>query len=163
MITNDSWLREFDRITRQMLGDGVWTGSHTAVPMDAVRIGDEFVLRFDLPGVDPGSIELTVERNVLTVGATRTEEETEAEVAVLRERPQGRMSRRVFLADVLDGSAAKASYDAGVLTVRLPLREQDRPRRIEVSTADAVARGVEHQVIEAQPTGAQPTGAHASS
>lgn len=101
--------------------------------MDAYRVGDEFVVCFDLPGVDPDAIELDVERNVLTVKAERravaTDEHVEMQVA---ERPLGVFSRQLFPGDTLDTDHIHARYDAGVLTLRIPIAERAKPRKIAI-------------------------------
>jgi HSP20 family protein len=94
-----------------------------------------FTLQFDSPGVDPASIEVTVERNELKVEAERTTVWPEGAQAVMRERPNGTFVRRVFISDNLDTEHLTADYENGVLTVRLPMREQAKPRRIEVGTS----------------------------
>ena len=120
--------RELDRLTQQG-----WAGERPAVmPLDAYREGDHFVVHFDLPGVDPESIDLTVEKNVLTVKAERTWPRAEGQEVVASERPQGRFSRQLFLGESLDSSRIEANYDAGVLTVTVPVAEQAKPRRIEI-------------------------------
>lgn len=121
--------REFDRLTDQVLGN-----PRMAMAMDAYRHGDEFVVHFDLPGVDPGSIDLTVERNVLTVSAAREWRHDNGVEVIASERPQGRFSRQLFLGDSLDTERINASYDNGVLTLRLPVAEQAKPRKVEVTS-----------------------------
>jgi HSP20 family protein len=136
MLMRTDPFRELDRLTQQVFGTnspGTWSRP-TAMPMDAYRAGDEFVVAFDLPGVSPDAIELDVERNVLTVKAERrplaTGENVEMQVA---ERPLGVFSRQLFLGDTLDVDHLDASYDAGVLTLRIPIAEKARPRRIAIS------------------------------
>ena len=131
MLMRTDPFRELDRLTQQVFGT---TARPAAMPMDAWKEGDEFVVEFDLPGVDPGSIDLDVERNLLTVKAERkpvTGEETEMLVA---ERPSGVFRRQLALGDTLDTGNVKASYDAGVLTLRIPVAEQAKPRKIEIET-----------------------------
>src|SRR5438105_3152619 len=122
-------LREFDRLTQHVFGTN---GAVAAMPMDAYRNDDQFVVRFDLPGVDPSSTELTVEENVLTVSAQRHWDVDEAEFLV-NERPQGTFSRQLFLGDTLDAEHVEASYDRGVLTVTIPVSERAKPRKIEIT------------------------------
>ena|SRR5438309_8308649 len=129
--------REFDRLTEQ-----VWGTGRMAMPMDAYRQGDEFVVHFDLPGVESGSIDLTVERNVLTVSAAREWRREDGMEVLASERPQGRFSRQLFLGDSLDADHIEASYDNGVLTVRLPVADQAKPRKVEISSGDG-ARSIE--------------------
>ena len=137
MLMRTDPFRELDRLTQQVFGTppGTWTRP-TAMPMDAYRTGDQFVVSFDLPGVDPDAIELDVERNVLTVKAERrpvaTGEQVEMQVA---ERPLGVFSRQLFLGDTLDTDHIDASYDAGVLTLRIPIAEKAKPRRITITAS----------------------------
>jgi HSP20 family protein len=132
MLMRTDPFRELDRFAQQVLGSqGTWSRP-TAMPMDAYRSGDEFVVCFDLPGVDPGAIDLDVERNVLTVRAERrpsTGQDVEMQVS---ERPLGVFSRQLFLGDTLDVDHVTASYDAGVLTLRIPIAERAKPRKIAI-------------------------------
>ena len=146
MLMRTDPFRELDRLTQQVLGNTAGTWSRpTAMPMDAYREGDRFVVAFDLPGVSPEAIELDVERNVLTVKAERrpivTGEQVEMQVA---ERPLGVFSRQLFLGDTLDTEHIEAGYEAGVLTLRIPVAEKAKPRKISITNAD---RG--HQQINA--------------
>jgi HSP20 family protein len=123
--------RDFDHLTDQLLeGRRART-----VPMDAYRLGDEFDVDFDLPGVEPSSIELTVEKNVLTVKAERHWRGDGAETLV-RERPQGTFTRQLFLGDSLDAQHIEASYQNGVLSLRIPVLESAKPRQIPVNATD---------------------------
>jgi HSP20 family protein len=110
--------------------------SLAAVRMDAVRRDSEIELRFDLPGVDADSIDVTVDRGVLTVSARRSEEYAENEKPFVRERVMGSFTRRLRLSDSVDAEKIAASYDSGVLTVRVPLTERAQPRKIEISTPE---------------------------
>ena len=138
MLMRTDPFRELDRLTQQVFGNSPGTWSRpTAMPMDAWRAGDHFVVAFDLPGVDPDAVELVVERNVLTVKAERrpsTGEHVEMQVS---ERPLGVFSRQLFLGDTLDTDHIDASCDAGVLTLRIPIAERAKPRRIEISASDS--------------------------
>ena len=120
--------REFDRLTEQ-----VW-GGRPAMAMDAVRHGEQFVVQFDLPGVDPASIDLIVEQNVLTVSAERKWQPEEGAEVLVAERPQGTFTRQLFLGDGLDTDRVDASYDNGVLTVRIPVGEQAKPRKVQIGS-----------------------------
>lgn len=111
---------------------------HAAMRMDAIRGEQEVELRFDLPGIDTESIDVTVDRGVLTVSAKRSEEYAESEKPYIRERIMGSFTRRVRLSDSVDAERISASYDAGVLRVRVPLQERALPRKVEVAT---IARG----------------------
>jgi HSP20 family protein len=137
MLMRTDPFRELDRLTQQLLGQtGTWSRP-AVMPMDAYRDGNQFVVHFDLPGVDPSSVDLNVERNVLTVKAERTQgygEQVELQVA---ERPRGVFSRQLFLGETLDADRVEASYDAGVLTLRIPIAEKAKPRKIEITGGSA--------------------------
>jgi len=122
--------REFDRIRQETLGT---TTRPVVMPMDAYQQGDQFVVHFDLPGVDPSSVNLTVEKNVLTVAAERQWQPAEGVQVVASERPQGKFSRQLFLGEALDPDRIEARYDDGVLTVTIPVAEQAKPRKIEIA------------------------------
>ena len=136
MLMRTDPFRELDRLTQQFFGNntqGSWSRP-TAMPMDAYRVGDEFVVAFDLPGVSPEAIELDVERNVLTVKAERRPTaETEHVEMQVAERPLGVFTRQLFLGDTLDAEHISAHYDAGVLTLRIPVAPQAKPRKISIS------------------------------
>jgi HSP20 family protein len=104
------------------------------MPMDVIRGKDQVQLRFDLPGVDAESINVTVDRGVLTVSAQRTEEAGEDEKLIARERVTGSFTRRLYLGDTLDAEKIEAAFNDGVLTVRLPLVATAQPRKVEIST-----------------------------
>jgi HSP20 family protein len=110
-----------------------------AVRMDAVRRDGEVELRFDLPGVDAESIDVTVDRGVLSVTAKRSEEYTESEKPFIRERVMGSFTRRVRLSDSVDADKISAAYDSGVLRVTVPLTERAQPRKVEITTGAAPA------------------------
>jgi HSP20 family protein len=138
MLMRTDPFRDLDRLTQQLFGQvqpGTWTRP-AAMPIDAYRSGDEFVVAFDLPGVSPEAIEIDVERNVLTVKAERRPLRLDAEAQVeLSERPLGVFSRQLFLGDALDTERIQADYDNGVLVLRIPVAEQAKPRKVEVSGA----------------------------
>jgi HSP20 family protein len=133
MLMRTDPFRELDRLTQQLFGqNGTWSRP-AVMPMDAYRDGEQFVVHFDLPGVDPSSVDLNVERNVLTVKAERVPsygDDVELQVA---ERPRGVFSRQLFLGDTLNPDQIEASYDAGVLTLRIPIAEKAKPRKIEIT------------------------------
>jgi HSP20 family protein len=131
MLMRTDPFRELDRLTQQVLGT---TARPAVMPMDAWRDGDAFVVEFDLPGVSPDSVDLDVERNVLTVKAERPAKNADAEM-VAAERPRGIFSRQLFLGDTLDVDNVEANYEAGVLTLRIPIAEKAKPRKIEISTS----------------------------
>ena len=132
MLMRTDPFRELDRMAQQAFG-AVGTLARPAVmPIDAWRDGDTFLVELDLPGVDPGSIDLDVERNVLTVKAERRGPDSDREV-VAAERPRGVFSRQLFLGDTLDTDRIVADYENGVLRLRIPVAEQAKPRRIEIN------------------------------
>jgi HSP20 family protein len=102
--------------------------------MDAYRHGDSFVIHLDLPGVDPTSIDLTVERNELTIAAERHWQPVEGDQVVANERRQGSFSRQLFLGDGLDTAKIHATYENGVLTLTIPIADRAKPRRIQVNS-----------------------------
>jgi HSP20 family protein len=131
--------RELDRLTQQVFG----TSARPAfMPMDAWRDGDRFMVEFDLPGMDPGSIDLDVERNVLTVRADRAPRETTSE-QIAAERPRGVFSRQLILGDTLDLNRITAGYRDGVLKLEIPIAERARPRKISIDVS-----GAEDRIIE---------------
>ena len=132
--------RDFDRLTQQLLGT---TNRPVVMPMDAWREGDRFVIEFDLPGVSPQTIDLDVERNVLTVSAERVSRNGDWEM-LASERPRGRVSRQLVLGDNLDLDRIEATYDAGVLRLTVPVAEKAKPRKISITEA-----GDERTAIEA--------------
>jgi HSP20 family protein len=137
MLMRTDPFRELDRLTQQLFGqNGTWSRP-AVMPMDAYRDGEQFVVHFDLPGVDASSVDLNVERNVLTVKAERVPsygDDVELQVA---ERPRGVFSRQLFLGDTLNLDQIEASYDAGVLTLRIPIAERAKPRKIEITGGGA--------------------------
>jgi|SRR6188472_3963763 HSP20 family protein len=134
--------RDLDRLTQQLLGT---TSRPAVMPMDAWREGDTFVIEFDLPGVVAESIDLDVERNVLTVRAERVARNGDWEM-LASERPRGAFSRQLVLGDNLDLDRIEASYDAGVLRLVVPVSEKAKPRKIEIGTSSTTASP---QAIEA--------------
>lgn len=125
---------ELDRLT-QALGHLGTTARTSSMPLDAWRDNDTFVVELDLPGVDHDSIDLDVERNVLTVRAERPVRATDADL-IMAERPKGVFTRQLFLGDALDTDRVQAAYDAGVLTLRIPVAEKAKPRKIQVAGRD---------------------------
>jgi HSP20 family protein len=129
MLMRTDPFRELDRFTQQLLGTNA---RPTAMPMDAWREGDHVVVEFDLPGVSPGSVDLDVERNVLTVTAQRTLLDQGAEF-LAAERPRGVFSRQLVLGDNLDLDRIQAVYRDGVLRLHIPVAERAKPRKITIS------------------------------
>ena len=126
--------RQFDRVTRQ-----AFQQSAALVPMDGIRRKDDVVLRFDVPGIDPDSIEVTVDRGVLTVSARREEAYEDDDRVFVRERTMGTFTRRVYLSEHLDADQIEAAYSDGVLAVRIPVLERAKPRKVEVLKSDRKA------------------------
>ncbi len=122
--------RELDRLSDQMAGGKSQVPA--VLPMDAYRRGDQFVVHLDLPGTDPSSVDLTVERNVLTVRAERAWARGGEDEVLISERPQGVFTRQLFLGESLDADAIEANYDQGVLTLTIPVAEQAKPRRVAI-------------------------------
>ena len=135
--------REFDRIGQQFWGQA----RMPVLPLDAYRSGDEFVVHVDVPGVDPDSIELTVDQNVLVLKAERSWQPSEGAEVVTAERPQGSFTRQLFLGENLDVDNIAASYENGVLTLRIPVAQAAKPRRVEIQSGRP-------QAIEASATAA---------
>ncbi|WP_293785221.1 Hsp20/alpha crystallin family protein [uncultured Aeromicrobium sp.] len=135
MLMRTDPFREFDRLTQQFFGTNGTTTRPAVMPMDAWRDGDTFHVEFDLPGVDPESIDLDVERNVVTVRAERPALENEAEL-IAAERPRGVFSRQLVLGDNLDTEKITANYNAGVLALSIPVAEEAKPRKIEISKGE---------------------------
>ncbi|MFD7241880.1 Hsp20/alpha crystallin family protein [Streptomyces massasporeus] len=134
MLMRTDPFRELDRLTQQVFGPD--TARPTAMAMDAYRSGDDFFVHFDLPGIDPETIELDVERNVLNVRAERRSPAPEGAEPLVAERPTGTFTRQLFLGDTLDTERINASYESGVLTLRIPVAEQAKPRRIQITGGD---------------------------
>ncbi|MFD6466508.1 Hsp20/alpha crystallin family protein [Streptomyces goshikiensis] len=135
MLMRTDPFREMDRIVQQLSGtSGTWS-KPSVMPMDAYREGEEYVIAFDLPGVTPEAIDIDVERNMLTVKAERRPAAKNDTVQMeLSERPLGVFSRQVMLADTLDTERIQADYDAGVLTLRIPIAERAKPRKISIGS-----------------------------
>ena len=152
MLMRTDPFREFDRVAQQVFGTHA---RPAAMAIDAFRRGEEFVVQFDLPGVDAQSIDLTVERNVLTVHAQRQRSTGEDVELLIGERPQGAFSRQLFLAETLDAERMTADYSDGVLTLHVPVKEQAKPRRVTI-TAGAGAAPIDTAANGHQP---EPVGA----
>ena len=124
--------RELDRFADQAFG----RSSTPAMPMDAIRRGETVHVFLDLPGVDPASIDLEVERNVLTVKAERRWAREEGDQVLASERRQGSFLRRLLLGDTLDGERVQADYRDGVLAITIPVAEAAKPRKVEIGHGD---------------------------
>ena len=133
MLMRTDPFRDVDRLAQQALG----TAARPAVmPMDAWREGDSFIVEMDLPGVDEDSLDLDVERNVLTVHARRPALASDREM-VAAERPRGVFSRQLFLGETLDTERIQADYRGGVLRLTIPVAEKAKPRRIQITSHEA--------------------------
>ncbi|MFE9842041.1 Hsp20/alpha crystallin family protein [Streptomyces goshikiensis] len=141
MLMRTDPFREMDRIVQQLSGtSGTWS-KPSVMPMDAYREGDTYVIAFDLPGVHTEAIDIDVERNMLTVKAERRPVAKADSVKMeLSERPLGVSSRQIMLADTLDTEHIEADYDAGVLTLRIPITERARPRKVSIGAGSGRKR-----------------------
>jgi HSP20 family protein len=137
--------RDFDRLVAEQVAG---LRAPRSVPMDAYRRGDQLLVHLDLPGVDPDAIELTVEQNVLTIKAERRFEPEEGDELVISERPQGTFTRQLLLGESLDTDRLEADYDQGVLTLRIPVAEAAKPRRVEITKS----AGGQQSIVEGQAT-----------
>ncbi len=140
MLIRTDPFRELDRLTQQAFGTRT---RPAAMAMDAYRQGDRFVVHFDLPGVEPSSIDMTVEKNVLNVSAERRWQPSDDQEILASERPQGTFSRQLMLGESLDAERVEASYDNGVLTVTIPVAEQAKPRKVEITSGGDRAKAIE--------------------
>ncbi len=133
LTTFDPFVHDFDRLVQRTFG---WAEGNTydraVMPMDVIRRENDVVLRIDLPGADPASIEVTTDMKVLTVAAKRTEEYGEKEKPLIRERVLGSFTRKIRLAETVDTGKIEASYEHGVLSIVLPLQEKAKPRKVEI-------------------------------
>ena len=143
MLMRTDPFRELDRLTQQVFGTNGTVARPSVMPMDAWRAGDTFHVEFDLPGVSAESIELDVERNVVTVKAERPGRTDDAEL-IAAEQPRGVFSRQLMLGDMLDTEHIRANYDAGVLRLEIPVAGRAKPRKISVA-----GDGAQRQAITA--------------
>ncbi len=148
MLMRTDPFRELDRLTQQVMGTAT---RPAAMPIDAYRSGDHFVVQFDLPGVNAESIDLTVEKNVLTVHAERQRPGGEGVELLVGERPYGTFSRQLFLGDTLDSDRIEAQYTDGVLTLRLPIAEKAKPRRVQIATSSNDQTAIDTTSAEREP------------
>lgn len=133
MLMRTDPFRDLDRLTQQVFGTAA---RPTAMPMDAYRKGHEFYVHFDLPGIDAEKIDLTIEQNVLTIKAERPALGANGAEMIVTERPAGTFTRQLFLGETLDGENLKADYNAGVLTLTIPVHEAAKPKRLAVSSSE---------------------------
>lgn len=130
--------RDFDRLAAEVLGTA---RTPTLMPMDCLRAGDQFVCRFDLPGIEPDSLDVSAENNTLTVRAERRRQDPQDSTYLVSERPSGTYSRQLVLGDGLDVDAIRADYTDGVLTLTIPVAEQAKPRKIAIERGKQSAIG----------------------
>jgi HSP20 family protein len=128
--------RDLERLTEQAVAGA---RGPRAMPMEAFRRGDQFVVALDLPGVDPADVDVTVERNVVTVRARRAPLRREGDELLADERPQGEFSRQFFLGDNLDTTRLSAEFDRGVLMLGIPVAEASKPRKVEIGGGTTTA------------------------
>ncbi|SRR5579875_110248 len=155
MLTRFDPVVDFERITSELLSP--LTRRSAGMPLDAYRHEDNWVVKVDLPGVDPKTIDVTVDRNVLRIEATRDWQPDEGDKVLALERPRGSFSRQLMLGEDLDASAISAEYRDGVLTLVLPVAEQAKPRKVAITTAPSAATtsittGAPGNVVEVQGT-----------
>ena len=143
--------REMDRLTNQLFGGtaGATRGPRW-MPMDLYRVEDHFVVAVNLPGVDPGSIDLNVDGNTLTIRAERSMRSDENAQWLAQERPAGSFMRQLNLGDGLDVDRIQASYDAGVLTVTIPVAERARPRKIAVEPGRSGRTAIGERTVQGE-------------
>jgi HSP20 family protein len=141
MLMRTDPFRELDRLTQQVFGTAT---RPSPMPLDAWRDGEEFVVEFDLPGVNSESIDVDLERNVLTVSAERVPSTGPESEMLAAERPRGIFRRQLILGDTLDTEHVRAAYNAGVLTLRIPVQERAKPRKVQILNDDH-----ERKVIDA--------------
>jgi HSP20 family protein len=148
MLMRTDPFRDLDRFTQQVLG----TAARPAVmPMDAWREGDAFFVEFDLPGIDQDSLDLDIERNVVTVRAQRPGVDPNREM-LATERPRGVFSRQLVLGENLDTDRIEASYHEGVLRLNIPVAEKAKPRKITIGRSDShhtLSSNAKREVIDA--------------
>jgi HSP20 family protein len=124
--------REMDRLVQ-----APWGAVRNSVPMDVYRRGEEFLVRVDLPGIDPSSIDLQIEKNVLTLHAERSWAPSDGDEVLVSERPQGTFTRRLFLGDGLDTDGIAAKYENGVLSIIVPVAETAKARKVDIALGES--------------------------
>jgi HSP20 family protein len=147
MLMRTDPFRELDRLTQQVLGTQGTMARPSAMAMDAWRDGDTFVVELDLPGVAPDSIDLDVERNVVTVRAERAPRNDNVEM-LAAERPRGVFSRQLVVGDTLDTDNITASYETGVLSLKIPVAEKSKPRKITIGGNNRDQHVIQHEAAD---------------
>jgi HSP20 family protein len=132
--------RDFDRLTEPFFGG---TRGMRSIPMEAYRRGDQFFIHLDLPGVKPDDVDLTLERNVVSIRAERRSPRQEGDEVLIDERPRGTFTRQLFLGENLDAERLNATYDLGVLTITIPVAEQAKPRKVQIAAESRQPQPVE--------------------
>ncbi|WP_212719478.1 Hsp20/alpha crystallin family protein [Blastococcus sp. CCUG 61487] len=127
-------LRELDRLAEQSLSAGA--RALRSMPMEALRRGDEFIVHLDVPGVRPDDIDLTVERNVVSIRVRRVPARQEGDEVLIDERPHGEFARQLLLGENLNADRLTADVRDGVLTLTIPVSEASKPRRVALGSAD---------------------------
>lgn len=145
--------RDLERLTSQTFSRQ-WS---SVLPLDAYRHGDRFLVHVDMPGIDPSSVDLTVEKNVLTIKAERSWQRQDGDEVVIAERPQGSFTRQLFLGESLDTDHLEATYDNGVLTVTIPIAERAKPRKVTIANGSGRTEAQPH-AIETTVAGSSDTG-----
>ena len=148
MLMRTDPFRELDRLTEAVMGS---PSRPVSLPMDAFRDQGAFVVQIEVPGVDPGSIDLSVEGNTLTISAERSVPQIEGAEWSVAERPFGNYTRQLVLGRSLDTDRLEAHYHDGVLTLSIPVAEKARARKISVTRADTPT-AVEGRTIEGEST-----------
>ena len=143
--------RELDRLAEQTFSAG--TRAVRSMPMEALRRGDEFKVYIDMPGVVPDDIDLTVERNVVSVRARRAPAHQEGDEVIIDERPYGEFSRQLFLGDNLDPDRMTADTHDGVLELTIPVSEASKPRRVALGSGGSTGDGADSKTASASASG----------
>jgi HSP20 family protein len=164
LLTTFDALGEFDRIARRAFGPAQAgsTQPAAAIRMDAIRRPHEIELRFDLPGIDTGSLDVTVDRGVLSISAQRSQEFGADEKPFIRQRVMGSFAHRVRLSDSVNTDGIEAAYESGVLTVRVPLQEKARPRKVEVRAAAPAVEAASTEAASTDAAGTEAAGTEAA-
>jgi HSP20 family protein len=135
MLMRTEPFRDLDRLTQQLLGVPGTHARPSVMAMDAWRDGDQFYAEFDLPGIDPDSVDLAVERNELTIRVERPVPNRQGQDVLASEQPRGLFTRQLILGDGVDTDHIEANYHAGVLSLRIPFAEKAKPRKISIKSA----------------------------
>lgn len=134
MLMRTDPLRDLDRLTQQLMGIPGTQARPSVMAMDAWRDGEQFFAEFDLPGIDPATVDLRVERNELTIRAERGVPNRDGQEVLASEQPRGVFTRQLVLGDGVDTDQIEANYHAGVLRLRIPFAEKAKPRKITIGT-----------------------------